>query len=129
MEVEAYLPDGDAAAHAFRGPTRRTRVLFGPPGYAYLYLNYGIHWMLNFVVEPEGVPGCVLIRGTMGFRGPGRLTRGLALDARHYGTDLCGEEIYLLDTSPAPPEQVEVTPRIGISKAQDLPLRFLWSQK
>jgi DNA-3-methyladenine glycosylase len=125
-EVEAYLPKGDPAAHAFRGITPRTKVIFGPPGHAYMYLNYGIHWMLNFVVEPEGIPGCVLIRGTTKFRGPGLLTKGFGLNGTHYGEDLCGDNLYVLATPPAPPREVSTTVRVGISKAQDYPGRFLW---
>lgn len=126
-EVEAYLPENDPAAHAFRGPTPRTRVIYGPPGHAYMYLNYGIHWMLNFVVEPEGIPGCVLIRATTKFRGPGLLTRAYGLNGTRYGEDLCGENLYVLATPPAPPNEVSITTRIGITKAQDYPCRFLWT--
>jgi DNA-3-methyladenine glycosylase len=128
-EVEAYLPENDPAAHSFRGPTPRTRILYGPPGYAYMYLNYGIHWMLNFAVEPEGVPGCVLIRGTTRFRGPGLLTRGFRLNGEQYGEDLCGVKLYLLATPPAHPREVSVTVRVGITKAMDYPCRFFWRRE
>ena len=62
VEVEAYLGENDLAAHSAKGLTRRTRVIFGPPGYAYVYLIYGMYHCLNMVAEPEGVAGCVLIR-------------------------------------------------------------------
>ncbi len=124
-ETEAYLPHDDPAAHAFAGLTRRTQVIFGPPGHAYVYLNYGIHYMLNFVVEPEGVPGCVLIRAAGHLKGPGRLTKGLGIDLSHYGADLTAGPITVHDTQNIPDENVLVTPRIGITKASEKLLRFL----
>jgi DNA-3-methyladenine glycosylase len=125
VEVEAYLPAGDAAAHVFRGETPRTRILFGPPGFAYLYLNYGLHWMLNIAVEPEGVPGCVLLRATSRFAGPGLLTRAFGLTGDHYGADCTGTDFHLLDAPSLPDSSVLVTPRIGITQAAGLPLRFV----
>ncbi len=122
-EVEAYLPYGDPAAHVYRGRTERTRVVFGPPGHAYLYLNYGLHWMLNVVAEEEGVPGCVLIRSTERFQGPGRLTKGFGLDGRHYGSDLTAGPLYLLEGEKV--EEFDVTPRIGITKGAERMLRWV----
>ncbi|MBM3738451.1 MAG: DNA-3-methyladenine glycosylase, partial [Acidobacteria bacterium] len=96
VEAEAYLGLADRAAHAYAGRTPRTKVLFGPPGHAYVYLIYGMYHCLNFVTEPEGSPGCVLIRaleplaGILDERcdGPGRLTRALGVGLGHYGRDL-----------------------------------------
>jgi DNA-3-methyladenine glycosylase len=124
LEVEAYLPRGDRAAHAHRGRTPRTGVLFGPPGHAYVFLAYGIHHCLNVVVEPEGTAGCVLIRSVEGLGdGPGKLTRALGITLRDNGADLtCGS---LVIRDGPPPRDVRVTPRIGIRHSADLPLRFL----
>lgn len=125
VETEAYLPFADPAAHAFRGPTPRTRVLYGPPGHAYLYLNYGLHWMLNIVAEAEGIPGCVLIRATNNAPGPGLLTRAYGLNQSHYGLDLTASSLHLLDAPPLPASEILITPRIGIRQAAELPLRFV----
>jgi len=125
VEVEAYLPEGDAAAHVYRGRTERTRILFGPAGHAYLYLNYGMHWMLNISADRDDRAGCVLLRGTERFGGPGLLTRGFGLDGRHYGLDVCGGQLFALDAGGVAEEDVLVTPRIGITQAADFPLRYV----
>ena len=135
VETEAYLGVDDAAAHSARGLTPRTSVIFGPPGRAYVYLIYGMHHCLNIVAEPEGVAGCVLIRAvepilaiardTLGpYDGPGKLTRALGITLKHYGVDLTRGPITV--HAPASQERFEVgvSPRIGISKSVDLPLRF-----
>jgi DNA-3-methyladenine glycosylase len=123
-EVEAYLPAGDRAAHAWRGRTPRTGVLFGPPGHAYVFLAYGMHECLNVVAEPEGLPGCVLIRAVEGWgSGPGKLTRALGITRALNGADLTRGP--LLVRRGRPPARVQVTPRIGIRASADLPLRFL----
>lgn len=125
FETEAYLPEGDEAAHAYVGRTKRTEVIFGPPGHAYVYLNYGIHFMLNVVVEEEGVPGCVLIRGAGEWRGPGRLTRGMGIALSHYGVDLTRGDLTIRRGQNIPDENVLRTPRIGIRKSSEMLLRFL----
>jgi DNA-3-methyladenine glycosylase len=79
-EVEAYDGIEDKACHAYRGKTQRTAVMFGPPGCFYIYLIYGMYWMLNIVTEKEGYPSAVLIRGTREVCGPGRLTKKLCID-------------------------------------------------
>jgi DNA-3-methyladenine glycosylase len=134
VETEAYLGTGDAAAHSARGPTPRTRVIFGPPGHAYVYLIYGMHYCLNIVAEPEGVAGCVLIRAvepigapteaTLSSNGPGKLTRALGITLNHYGVDLTCGPITLHEPTDQELFKIGISPRIGISQAADLPLRF-----
>jgi DNA-3-methyladenine glycosylase len=145
VETEAYLGLEDLAAHASRGVTGRTRVLFGPPGHAYVYFIYGMYECLNLVAEPEGTPGCVLIRalepltGIAATRrrrpaarsiedlasGPGKLTRALAITRRHYGVDVTRGALTVRRWNNAPPFEILTTPRIGIRHCADWPLRFL----
>ncbi|MDP8990877.1 MAG: DNA-3-methyladenine glycosylase [Acidobacteriota bacterium] len=131
VETEAYLGAEDAAAHAARGWTRRTSVIFGPPGRAYVYLIYGMHYCLNVVAERDGVAGCVLIRAAEPLagvlapsNGPGKLTRALGITLEHYGADLTRGPLTI--HSPASDERftIATSPRIGINKSADLPLRF-----
>ena len=131
VEVEAYLGEADAAAHSARGVTPRTRVIFGPPGHAYVYLVYGMHECLNIVAEPEGIAGCVLIRAvepvagiTLATNGPGKLTRALGITRRHYGADLTRGSLTVHDGSEGGDLEIAVSRRIGITQALDLPLRF-----
>ena len=140
VEVEAYHHT-DPAAHSFRGPSERNAVMFGPPGYAYVYRSYGIHWCLNFVCEPKGSASAVLIRaieptiglnamrrrrGTADARllcsGPGRLCEALRVTALHNGLALDQPPFQLF----AREAEVEIVagPRIGITKAADLPWRY-----
>jgi DNA-3-methyladenine glycosylase len=145
VETEAYLGLGDLAAHASRGVTGRTRVIFGPPGRAYVYLIYGMYECLNLVAEPEGTAGCVLIRAleplcdleAMSRRrataksvkdlasGPGKLTRAMAITRADNGADVTGEGPFTVRRL-SMKENIEVvtTPRIGITKSADWPLRF-----
>jgi len=148
-EVEAYLGLDDPAAHAFAGRTPRNAVLFGPPGFAYVYFIYGMHYCLNFSCEPEGQAGCVLVRAlepvagvsTMArlrgvpassntkllTGGPGKLCQALAITrATVNGLDVTVPESPLQVADDGfVPERIETTARIGIRKAQDRPLRFL----
>src|SRR5580658_4983114 len=148
IETEAYLGGDDLASHTARGITDRTRVIFGPPGHAYVYLIYGMYECLNLVAEAEGQPGCVLIRAlepvagldimhgrrpaarkTEGLAsGPGKLTLALAITRAHNGVDVTRGSLVV--RAPAEPRafHIETTPRIGISKCADWPLRFLIRQ-
>lgn len=147
VEVEAYVRvysgEPDRAAHAHRGLTPRTRAIFGPGGHAYVYFVYGMHECLNFVAEPEGVPGCVLIRaleplaGLEAMRrrrpgvrhdrllcsGPGNLTRALGITQRLYGADLTVSQLTVRE-GPALTEVPAAAPRVGIRHGADWPLRF-----
>ena len=148
VETEAYLGLDDLAAHASKGKTERTKVLFGPPGHAYVYLIYGMYECLNVVADHEGSPGCVLIRAleplcgleAMSARrhwtgpstgltnGPGKLTRALAIDRRHYGMPLDKGELTIRRWCERQVFDIAVTPRIGIKECADWPLRFLWDK-
>jgi DNA-3-methyladenine glycosylase len=140
VELEAYHHT-EPAAHSFRGPTPRNRVMFGPPGFAYVYRSYGIHWCINFVCELEGSASAVLIRalepthGIAAMRrrrkssderalcsGPGKLTQALGITHAHNGLPLDAPPIALL----ARPERPEIVAgiRIGITKAVELPWRY-----
>ena len=129
FETEAYLGAHDLACHGARGMTARNAVMFGPAGFWYVYLCYGLHWMLNVVTGREGVPAAVLIRGAGDHVGPGRLTRGLAIDGGHDGlpaTRAAG--LWLEPGRPVPPRLVARTPRIGVGYAgawAEKPLRFV----
>jgi len=127
LEVEAYLGENDPAAHAYRGLTPRTRVLFGPGGHAYVYFVYGMHHCLNVSAEPPGRAGCVLLRAVEGVSGPARLTRAFGVTLDHYGADLTRGPLAILDGPPS--ARIETTPRIGITKAAELPLRFVGRDK
>jgi DNA-3-methyladenine glycosylase len=128
VEVEAYTQD-DPACHAFRGPTKRAGILFGPPGIAYVYFIYGMYHCLNAVTEQDGVAGAVLIRGLRGekLNGPGKLCRELDIDRSHNGLPLFdnASPVYFARGEGADLLEVETTPRIGISKAQDRLWRYI----
>jgi DNA-3-methyladenine glycosylase len=140
VEVEAYHHT-DPAAHSFRGQTGRNAVMFGPPGFAYVYRSYGIHWCLNFVCEPEGSATAVLIRAiepTIGLAamrwrrglsderllcaGPGRTCQALGITRKQNGMALDAPPFALFARLGA--EEVVSGPRIGITKAVDHPWRY-----
>ncbi len=133
IETEAYLGLTDAAAHSARGMTKRTQVMFGPAGYAYVYLIYGIYECLNVVAEKVGIPHCVLVRalhplvglGKDSCSGPGKLTRAMGISREHYGADLCAGPLQLRRWKRRPLKfGIEVTPRIGIRHNADWLMRF-----
>ncbi|HVP00207.1 MAG TPA: DNA-3-methyladenine glycosylase [Bryobacteraceae bacterium] len=144
VETEAYLDKDDGAAHFARGMTPRTRVVYGPPGHAYVYFIYGMYDCVNVVCEPEGTAGAVLIRalepvsGLDAMRrrrpairreedlanGPGKLTRALGIKLAHNGVDLTEGPITIHAPEIARPFEIGTSPRIGIKKSADLPLRF-----
>ncbi len=145
VEAEAYLGEGDLAAHSARGITPRTRVLFGPPGHAYVYLIYGMYECLNLVCEREGAAGCVLLRALepcaglelMRQRrpaarraedlcsGPGRLTMALGISRTLNGRDVTiGGDLVVRRPARDDAFEITISPRIGISLCRDLPLRF-----
>ncbi|TFH39732.1 MAG: DNA-3-methyladenine glycosylase [Bacteroidia bacterium] len=115
-EVEAYRGTDDLACHASRGRTNRTEVMFRRGGYIYIYLIYGMYWMLNIVTGHEDNPQAILIRGVEKFSGPGRLTRGIGIDKSLNGTDLTQSDIVWIERGDRK-HPVEVSPRIGIDYA------------
>jgi DNA-3-methyladenine glycosylase len=140
VEVEAYDHE-DPAAHGYRGKTVRNASMFGPPGRAYVYRSYGVHWCLNFVCEQEGVASAVLIRalepvhgidvmrerrGLDDLRllcaGPGRLCQALGITGEHDGLPLDEPPFELLASETEP--EIVVGPRIGITQAADRPWRY-----
>jgi DNA-3-methyladenine glycosylase len=127
-ETEAYRGEEDLACHASKGHTKRTKVMYCPGGYVYVYLVYGMYWMLNFVTGKKDVPQAVLIRGLAGFNGPGKLTRHLAVDKSFYGEDLSKSE-RLFITNGLEIVSYKTTSRIGIDYAGDIwknkPWRFV----
>ena len=142
VETESYERD-DPACHAYVGLTKRTEVLFGPPGRAYVYLSYGIHSLLNAVSEPEGEAAAVLIRalepdtGLEAMRarrgerpntdlcsGPGKLTEALGIGLDANGADLAADPFLLLPPEPGWSGEVVTGPRVGITKAVERPWRF-----
>jgi DNA-3-methyladenine glycosylase len=142
VEAEAYIGEDDAACHAAPGPTKRNEPLYGPPGIAYVYLNYGIHYMVNAVAESEGHPAAVLIRALEPVegialmqkrrarevevadlcRGPGNLTRAMGITLAENRLDLTSSHLAIEEHNNSP-GRVAWGPRIGITVATDRPWR------
>jgi DNA-3-methyladenine glycosylase len=148
-EAEAYIGEADLGCHASHGRTPRTAVMYGPPGYAYVYFTYGMHWCLNFVTEAEGFPAAVLIRAIQPCEGleviaarrapqpparwvdgPGKLTQALNISRPQNGQDLCAPdaELFLETGIPIPDENVTIGPRVGLTSVPEpwksMPWRF-----
>ncbi len=145
VETEGYISAIDPAAHGYRRPTPRTRIMYGPPGHAYIYFSYGMHYLFNISTEPAGVGAAVLIRAiqpTVGIelmrqrrgeavplrdlaRGPGRVCAALGLSLAENGLPLTGETLWLDDEPGLPAGAViAASPRIGISVGTELPWRW-----
>jgi DNA-3-methyladenine glycosylase len=144
VETEAYIGEHDAACHAAAGRTRRTEPLYGPPGNAYVYFIYGMHWCINAVTRAEGLPSAVLIRALEPLagiplmhrrrpkarsdreltNGPGKLCAALGIDRRMNGLSLQRHPVVIRAGRVLHDAEVEITPRIGITRATDWPLRY-----
>jgi DNA-3-methyladenine glycosylase len=152
IEVEAYIGESDPACHAAPGPTRRNAPMYGAPGHAYVYLNYGVHPLVNVVTEPAQSPAAVLIRALEPLdgiplmrrrrmrsrtvrrrkpapipdhalcRGPGNVTHAMGITLKHTGVDLLGDTLYIEDRGHRI-EKIVWGPRIGISVATERPWR------
>jgi DNA-3-methyladenine glycosylase len=144
VETEAYIGEHDPACHAAAGKTDRTRWLYGPPGTAYVYFIYGVHWCFNAVTRAAGEPSAVLVRAIEPIdgielmrarraaartdrdlgNGPGKLCAALGIDGRHNGLRLDRLPLRIREGAPVADADVVVSPRIGITKAADWPLRW-----
>jgi DNA-3-methyladenine glycosylase len=127
-EVEAYRGEEDKACHASKGRTSRTEIMYHPGGSVYVYLIYGMYWMLNFVTGDRNEPQAVLIRGLNDITGPGRITRMLEIGSDFYGENLAGSERLWIEDA-GKQVGVQAGPRIGIDYAGEpwktLPWRYL----
>jgi DNA-3-methyladenine glycosylase len=142
VECEAYVGEGDPACHASRGKTARNGIMYGSPGFAYVYFTYGMHYLLNAVTEREGFPAAVLIRAVepleglehMAARrgthepkllasGPARLTQAFGIDKAHNGADLTGGPLTIRRPRSVSNSEVVWTSRIGISRGMEMPWR------
>jgi DNA-3-methyladenine glycosylase len=124
VEVEAYLGEHDLAAHSSKGRTARTEVMFGPPGHAYVYMIYGMHFCMNCITEAEGHASGVLLRALEPVQniegrtqGPGLLTRAMGIDRRLNGHDLASDDLYIADPPSHDPMRIVRAPRIGVDYA------------
>lgn len=152
VETEAYHGEEDLGCHCRHGRTKRTEVMYGPAGFAYVYFTYGMHWMFNIVVEKEGFPAAVLVRALLPIEGlakiaenrlgrpegqwcdgPAKLCQALSIDGALNGHDLCSPqaELFLESGAPIPDSRVTTTPRVGLNSVPEpwksIPWRYLVS--
>lgn len=132
VETEAYLGPHDLAAHSAKGLTNRTRVMFGPPGHAYVYLIYGMHWCMNAVTQAEGTASAVLFRALEPVRnlegrtqGPALLCKALGIDKRHNGHDFLSDDLYIAAPERETAIRIVKRPRIGVDYAGHWARRLL----
>jgi len=132
VEVEAYLGPHDLAAHSSRGLTERTRVMFGPPGHAYVYFIYGMYHCLNVVTEREGQASAVLLRALEPVKnvngrtnGPGLLCRAMRVDRRLNGHDLLSDDLFIAAPAKVEPLTLVKRPRVGVDYARHWAKRHL----
>jgi len=132
VEVEAYLGPHDLAAHSARGLTERTKVMFGPPGHAYVYLIYGIHCCMNVVTETEGTASAVLLRAVEPLQGiegrtqgPGLLCKAMGIDRRLNAHDLLSDDLFVAALPDPPRLAIARRPRIGVDYARHWARRLL----
>jgi len=149
-ETEAYIGETDKGCHASAGITPRTSVMYGPPGFAYVYFTYGMHWLLNFVTEEKGFPAAVLIRAVVPVEGldviaerrkgrarkiwtdgPAKLCRAFAIDKSYNNYDVCSPEatLFVEYCTPVPDSRVTIAPRVGLNSVPEpwksKPWRFI----
>jgi DNA-3-methyladenine glycosylase len=117
VETEAYFGEKDTACHAHHGRTPRTDIMYSHGGFAYVYLCYGMHNMLNVVTGSDGHPEAVLIRGVEGAVGPGRVTKALQITRELNRENLAESERLWIETDGAPPPRFKASPRVGIGYA------------
>jgi len=132
VEVEAYLGPHDLAAHSAKGMTPRTKVMFGPPGHAYVYLIYGMYYCMNVVTEEEGHASAVLLRALEPIQniegktqGPGLLCKAMHIDKRLHGHDLESDEFYIVDPEKSEFFTIVKRPRVGVDYAKHWARRLL----
>ena len=126
-ETEAYIGESDTACHAHKGRTKRTEVMYMRAGTIYIYLCYGVHWLLNIVTGEENEPEAVLIRACVDANGPGKLTKRLGITGELTRQSICDEELYIIDDG----FQCEITTdkRVGIGYASEEDQNRLWRFK
>ncbi len=124
-EVEAYRGEEDQASHARFGKTARNSIMYGEAGFLYIYLIYGMYWMLNIVTGPAGSPQAILVRGLKGYSGPGVLTRALGIDKSYHGEDLVISQRIWIEDSDEKPHIIQ-KPRVGIHYAGEPWISHAW---